>query len=127
MNSCATTVATTPGTMNPGRPVDSATNTTAAIGTRYPAPRNAAAPTSGNNVTDVTPATPATSRPTIDPWTTRGMNVPPAPPPVIVAVVASARKTNSAATSPRATDGCSTQARTSYPGRSTAACRTTRP
>ena len=36
--------------MKPGRPVASATNMTAASGTRYPAPRNAAAPTTVNRV-----------------------------------------------------------------------------
>ena len=55
MSSWLDAAAMSAGTTNPGRPVVSATNITAANGTRYPAPRNAAIPSTGNSVVSETP------------------------------------------------------------------------
>src|SRR3954453_13538389 len=105
MTSSAATAASRPGTTNPGRPVVSATNITAASGTRYPAPRNAATPITTKSVVLPPPTTPTATRPSSAPATTRGTNSPPTPPPATVTAVARQRTSSTTATNPRARSG----------------------
>ncbi len=63
MISSAATAASSPGTTKPGRPVLSATNMTAASGTRYPAPRKAATPMTRKRLVSTSPTIPPTARP----------------------------------------------------------------
>src|SRR4051812_553388 len=98
INRSATTAASNPGTTKPGRPVASATNVTAASGTRYPAPRNAATPTTVYSDVSSIPKAPPSARPVSAPATTSGTNKPPTPPPATAAEVATNRSRSATTT-----------------------------
>ena len=91
--------------MKPGLPVVSATNVTAASGTLYPAPRNAAAPTTAKSVSSARPMSPPASRPVSAPAATSGIKTPPTPPPLSVTALAAIRSTSIPATAPSACVG----------------------